>query len=192
MPSEADADAFGAREGWRGGEGEEEAEGAAGREPGSGSRSLSSLAEASRLLALLVRHGLKTLAFVKARAVAELLVERTRALLPPEQAAPCLATPHHTSLHLNSTLPHLTAPEHAWAGRATPCSCTPSHLTTPSPLRPPGQAERLQCYRAGYTKEARRAIEAELFEGRLLGVVATNALELGVDVGTLDAVRLPE
>ena len=117
--------------------------------------------------------------------------------LPPPQLD--LTTPHgtsslpyHTSLHLNSTSPTLTAPEHAWAGRATSCSCTPSHLTTPSPLRPPGQAERLQCYRAGYTKEARRAIEAELFEGRLLGVVATNALELGVDVGTLDAVRLPD
>ena len=60
------------------------------------------------------------------------------------------------------------------------------------PLPPPEQAERLQCYRAGYTKEARRAIEAELFEGRLLGVVATNALELGVDVGSLDAVQSPE
>ena len=67
-------------------------------------RRVSTLAEAARLLALLVRHGLKTLAFVKARSVAELLVERTRALLPPEQA------------------------------------------------------ERLQCYRAGYSKEARRAL----------------------------------
>ena len=66
---------------------------------------------------------------------------------------------------------------------------SPHHPFAPAP---PGQAERLQCYRAGYTKEARRAIEAELFEGRLLGVVATNALELGVDVGTLDAVRLPD
>ena len=60
------------------------------------------------------------------------------------------------------------------------------------PLPPPEQAERLQCYRAGYTKEARRAIEAELFAGRLLGVVATNALELGVDVGSLDAVPSPD
>ena len=83
---------------------------AAGREPGSGSRSLSSLAEASRLFALLVRHGLKTLAFVKARAVAELLVERTRALLPPEQAALCLATPHHASLHLTAPQLYLTTP----------------------------------------------------------------------------------
>ena len=45
------------------------------------------MAEAARLLAQLVSLELKTLAFVKARSVAELLVERTRALLPPEQAA---------------------------------------------------------------------------------------------------------
>ena len=139
MPSEADADAFGGREGWRGGEGEEEAEGAAGREPGScsGSRSLSSLAEASRLLALLVRHGLKTLAFVKARAVAELLVERTRALLPPEQAAPCLATPHHTSLHLNSTSSPLTAP-HLYLTTPHGTSTLPHHPSRH--LSKPGQA----------------------------------------------------
>ena len=79
-----------------------------------------------------------------------------------------------------------------FASRRDEASAQEDEAPTPSPLRPPGQAERLQCYRAGYTKEARRAIEAELFEGRLLGVVATNALELGVDVGTLDAVRLPE
>ena len=38
----------------------------------------------------------------------------------------------------------------------------------------------------GYTKEERRTIEAELFSGRLLGVTATCALELGVDIGDLD------
>ena len=47
-------------------------------------------------------------------------------------------------------------------------------------------AERLAPYRAGYTAEERRRIEGDLMSGQLLGVVATEALELGVDVGLLD------
>ncbi len=48
--------------------------------------------------------------------------------------------------------------------------------------------ERLSPYRAGYTPEQRRDIERRLAGGELLGVSATNALELGIDVGMLDAV----
>ena len=49
-------------------------------------------------------------------------------------------------------------------------------------------ARKISPYRAGYTPKERRDIESRLFRGDLLGVVSTNALELGVDVGTLDAV----
>ena len=47
-------------------------------------------------------------------------------------------------------------------------------------------ARRLAPYRAGYTPEQRREIERRLVEGDLLGVTATDALELGIDIGSLD------
>ncbi|MCL0078685.1 DEAD/DEAH box helicase [Dehalococcoidia bacterium] len=56
--------------------------------------------------------------------------------------------------------------------------------------RAPELAGRIRPYRAGYLAEARREIERELFKGKLLGVVATTALELGVDIGRLDATIL--
>jgi DEAD/DEAH box helicase domain-containing protein len=51
-----------------------------------------------------------------------------------------------------------------------------------------GDDRHLSPYRAGYTARQRREIERRLAEGDLLGVSATNALELGIDVGLLDAV----
>jgi DEAD/DEAH box helicase domain-containing protein len=51
-----------------------------------------------------------------------------------------------------------------------------------------GDDRHLSPYRAGYTAQQRRDIERRLAEGDLLGVSATNALELGIDVGLLDAV----
>ncbi|HEX2485028.1 MAG TPA: DEAD/DEAH box helicase [Myxococcota bacterium] len=86
---------------------------------------------AARLFRLSVRAGLRTIAFTKARAVAELL--------------------------------------YTWVAESDPA------------LR-----ERITPYRAGYLASERREIERSLFEGRLLGVVSTSALELGIDVGDLD------
>jgi len=50
----------------------------------------------------------------------------------------------------------------------------------------PELGERLSPYRAGYTPAQRRDIERRLVEGELLGVTATDALELGIDIGLLD------
>jgi DEAD/DEAH box helicase domain-containing protein len=60
------------------------------------------------------------------------------------------------------------------------------HRMTVQRLDDPARAARLAPYRAGYTPEQRREIERRLMEGELLGVSATDALELGIDIGSLD------
>ncbi len=95
--------------------------------------------EAAQLFSELVRQAIQTVAFAKARKVAELILRYSRDLLREEN-------------------PELI------------------------PL--------VKSYRGGYLPKERRQIEQELFDGRLLGVTATNALELGVDIGSLDATVL--
>jgi DEAD/DEAH box helicase domain-containing protein len=95
--------------------------------------------EAVELFCDFVRGGLRTIAFTRARVIAELIVRRAR--------------------------------ERLSAGSGD-------------------LANRIAVYRAGYTPEQRREIEQRLFRGELLAVAATNALELGIDVGTLDACLL--
>src|SRR3954464_11860996 len=51
----------------------------------------------------------------------------------------------------------------------------------------PELAERVAPYRAGYTPQQRRELEAQLTNGDLLAVITTDALELGIDIGALDA-----
>ncbi len=51
-------------------------------------------------------------------------------------------------------------------------------------------ADALRAYRGGYLPDERRQIEQDLFSGKLRGVAATNALELGVDIGSLDVALL--
>lgn len=52
--------------------------------------------------------------------------------------------------------------------------------------RCPELGDKIRAYRGGYLPNERRRIERDLREGRVLGVVSTNALELGVDIGLLD------
>ena len=92
----------------------------------------SALAEAAKLQATFVEHGLRTLTFAKSRKAAELI-----------------------------------------------------HRFTAERV---GDDAQLSPYRAGYTAAQRREIERRLADGDLLGVSATNALELGIDIGLLDCV----
>jgi len=52
---------------------------------------------------------------------------------------------------------------------------------------PPSKPDTIRGYRAGYLPGERREIERGLRDGRIRGVVSTSALELGIDVGSLDA-----
>jgi len=111
----------------------------------------SSNVEAKELLVELVRNGIQTIAFTKARVVAELIYRYASDEL----------------LRHRPALRELKEPKEL-KGLKQPKDC----------IRP---------YRAGYLPEERREIERQLFSGELMGVVSTNALELGIDVGGLDA-----
>ena len=95
--------------------------------------------ESSRLLEMLLKREVRTLAFVRSRRQAELVYVSVRNRL--REAASSLA-------------------------------------------------ERVKPYRASYLAEDRREVERSLRSGELMGVVATNALELGIDIGELDATIL--
>ncbi|THU68520.1 hypothetical protein C4D60_Mb08t04750 [Musa balbisiana] len=100
------------------------------------SRRSSPILEVSYLLAEMVQHGLRCIAFCKTRKMSELVLSYTREIL----------------------------------------QATAKDL-----------ANSIYVYRAGYSPQERRRIETDLFEGKILGVAATNALELGIDIGHIDA-----
>jgi DEAD/DEAH box helicase domain-containing protein len=95
----------------------------------------SSVLEASGLASELIRAGIHTIVFTRARTTAEVLLTYLRESLPKRV----------------------------------------------------GAEETIRGYRGGYLPQQRREIEAGLRDGRIKGVVSTNALELGVDIGGLDA-----
>jgi DEAD/DEAH box helicase domain-containing protein len=64
-----------------------------------------------------------------------------------------------------------------------------TYLQQANPQRP-GGPETIHGYRGGYLPNERREIECGIREGRIRGVVSTSALELGIDVGSLDSVVL--
>ncbi|GAB2220919.1 hypothetical protein Drorol1_Dr00012078 [Drosera rotundifolia] len=98
-------------------------------------RRSSPIMELSNLLAEMVQHGLRCMAFCKTRKLCELVLSYTREIL--QDIGPELM-------------------------------------------------DSVCAYRGGYMAEVRRRIEGEFFCGKLRGIAATNALELGIDVGHID------
>ena len=113
--------------------------------------------EAAWLFTELVRRGVRNITFTKARVVSELIYRYAKSQL---EAYAANDDPGEGS-------------------RRRRCRSRLSEGATPL-------ADRIMSYRGGYTPAQRREIERGLFDGRLIGVTATNALELGVDVGDLE------
>lgn len=154
----------------------------------------SPIVETATLLTSLVMRGTRTLAFCRVRKVAELLLQYVHERLAAEDAALTKYSAEGVSSGAGSGSSVFgacgTGDSAAEPSAVAGLLASSLHgLLAPS-VRPLSLISRVKSYRAGYLKEHRRAIESELFAGRLLGVVATNALELGVDVGSLDCVLI--
>ena len=100
------------------------------------------------------------------------------------------STPSSASERARSATAHGSSPSSSPTASGRSASRSPgrrpSSSTASRASASPELAGRLSPYRAGYTPSQRREIERRLVEGELLGVTATDALELGIDVGTLD------
>ncbi len=118
----------------------------------------SSILEAEALARHFLSGGLQTLVFARSRQAAELMLR-----------------------YLSENRDSGRTGEGETRPPAVPVAGDTRGERTPSAL-----IGKVRGYRAGYSPAERRAIESDLREGLLRGVVATNALELGIDIGQLD------
>jgi DEAD/DEAH box helicase domain-containing protein len=130
----------------------------------------SALAEAAELVARLVRDGVRAICFIKSRKGVELLTRLVQQDLEGERAG------------------HEGAPDRG-TGRADGDGPAAALRADRPALSDEGVplAELVVPYRAGYTPQQRRELEGRLVRGELRAVITTDALELGIDIGELDA-----
>ncbi len=131
----------------------------------------SALGEAAELLARLVREGARAICFMKSRRGVELLTRLVREEL---QRDPGPGT---------SSCINFADANQMGDSRRGP---TVEESSRPS-VEGEGLADLVVPYRAGYTPQQRRELEGRLMRGELRAVITTDALELGIDIGELDA-----
>ncbi len=135
----------------------------------------SALGEAAEMLARLVREGARVICFMKSRKGVELLSRLVREEL--ERDGPELDESRREPVRERSADDADAAGGRRKSGgsRGEPQS------------RAESLADLVVPYRAGYTPQQRRELEGRLVRGELRAVITTDALELGIDIGELDA-----
>lgn len=111
--------------------------------------------------------------------------ERTTILWTPgEETSTTMEAAHIMSVLLGEGLRTLTFVRSRRAAETVAMQCGEALLRSGRTE----EAQRVAAYRAGYLAEDRRKLERQLDTGEIVGLATTNALELGIDVGGLDAV----
>ncbi len=136
----------------------------------------SALAEAAELVAGLVREGARTICFLKSRKGVEVLARLVREELEGDgdTGQPAGRAPADAGGAAAGRAPSRAGGPDTAAGRSGDSERT-------------SLADLVASYRGGYTPQQRRELEGRLTRGELRAVIATDALELGIDVGELDA-----